>query len=78
MIALAGEKNADILRDENEENMITVFERVAQGGLEILEGWLREKPEDTAGDKAILSALTKYDFLSVEEGSDAGIANISF
>jgi len=78
LIALASEKNADILRDENEERMITVFEEYAQGGLEILEGWLREKPEDTAGDRAILSALHKYDFLSVDEASDVEISNISF
>lgn len=78
LIALASEKNADILRDENEEKMIVVFEEYTQGGFEILAGWLLEKPEDTDGDKAILSALKKYEFLSGDEGTDIAIGNISF
>lgn len=78
LIALAGEKNPDILREENEDKMIVVFEEYAQGGFEILEAWLREKPEDTEGDKAILAAFTKYDFLSPTHESDVAIGNISF
>jgi dnd system-associated protein 4 len=76
LIALASEKNADILRDE--EPMLKIFEEYAQGGLEILQGWLREKPEDTSGDKAILEALHKYKFLAARDDVPVAVKNINF
>lgn len=76
LIALASEKNADILRDE--EPMLKIFEEYAYGGLEILQGWLREKPEDSNGDKAILEALHKYNFLAVRDDVPVAVENIAF
>jgi dnd system-associated protein 4 len=78
LIALAHEKDADILRVENEEKMVAIFEEFAQGGFEILSGWLREKPEDTVGDRAIISAFGKYGFLSTGDDSDVKLSEISF
>jgi len=78
LIALAHEKDADILRVENEEQMVAIFEQFAQGGLEILAGWLREKPEDTVGDRAIISAFGKYGFLTAGDDSEVTLAQISF
>ena len=76
LIALASEKNADILRDE--EPMLKIFEEYAHGGLEILHGWLREKPEDINGDKAILEALHKYNFLAVRDDTPVAEEKIAF
>ena len=76
LLALASEKNADILRDE--EPMLKIFEEYSQGGLEILQGWLREKSEDTKGDKAILEALQKYNFLAVRDETPVDEEKIAF
>jgi dnd system-associated protein 4 len=78
LIGLATEKNVDILREEEIDKMVSIFEEYAQGGFEILESWLREKPEDTDGDKAVLAALNKYGFLSTRDDVDVSIHNISF
>lgn len=78
LIGLASEKNVNILRDEETDKMVSIFEEYAQGGFEILESWLREKPEDTDGDKAILAALNKNDFLSTRDDVEVSIQNISF
>jgi dnd system-associated protein 4 len=76
LVSLANEKSADILREE--EPMLKIFEEYAQGGLEILQGWLREKPEDTNGDKAILEALHKYNFLAVRDDTPIDEIKITF
>jgi dnd system-associated protein 4 len=78
LIALAHEKDPEILRVENEEKMVAIFEQFAQGGFEILAGWLREKPEDTVGDRAIVSAFGKYGFLSTGEDSEVTLSQINF
>lgn len=78
LIALAGDRNVDILREENEDKMIEIFEQYAQGGFEIITGWLREKPEDINGDQAILSGLARNGFLSAPSDADKVIENISF
>lgn len=78
LIALAGERNVDVLREENEEKMIEIFEQYAQGGFEIIAGWLSEKPEDLNGDQALLSGLARNGFLSAPSDVDNVIENVSF
>jgi len=78
LIALAHSRNIDILREENEEQMIEIFEQYAQGGFEIIEGWLREKPEDLDGDQAIVAALSKNGFLSAPSAVADVIDDVSF
>jgi dnd system-associated protein 4 len=78
LIALACQREVDILRDENEEQMITTFEQYAEGGLEVLEGWLRERPDDENGDRAILSALTKYGYLGGAQPVESAMGEIKF
>jgi dnd system-associated protein 4 len=46
LIALAETRDIDILRDENEDKMIEIFEQYANGGFQVLTDWLREHPED--------------------------------
>jgi dnd system-associated protein 4 len=78
LIGLADSRNIDILREEKEEEMIGIFEQYAQGGFEVIEGWLRAKPEDLDGDEALLVGLTKDGFLSAPSDVEDAIENISF
>jgi dnd system-associated protein 4 len=78
LIALAAEKDGEILREENEEKMYQIFEEYAQGGFEILEQWMKEKPEDHFGNEAILAAFSKYDLLEREVDPEVAIGEISF
>jgi len=78
LIALAAEKDAKILWDENEERMYQIFEEYAEGGFEILEQWMREKADDAHGDEAILAAFSKYNLLESEVDSEFAIGEISF
>ncbi len=78
LIALAEKKDAEVLREGNEDAAIAVFEEYADGGFDILSEWLRERPEDQAGDQAILAALSKYGFLQQSRDVEAAISDISF
>jgi dnd system-associated protein 4 len=78
LVGLASSKDVETLREEREDEMIQIFEKYAQGGLEIIQGWLREKPEDQHGDQAILAALAKYGYLDSGKDVDAVIGEISF
>ncbi len=78
LIALASSKDANTLREDNEEEILQIFEEYAQGGLEILDGWLKAKPEDNHGDRAILAALGKHGFLDSSKEVEAAIGDISF
>jgi len=78
LVALVTAKDADILREENEDEMIRIFEEFANGGLEILTAWLNEKPDDPHGDRAILAALQKYGFLENVTEVEAAIRDVSF
>jgi dnd system-associated protein 4 len=78
LITLASNKDANDLREDNEEQIIQIFEEYAQGGFEILDGWLKEKPEDIYGDQAILTALAKHNFLDFPKDDDTAIGDISF
>lgn len=63
LIALAENRDVDILREENEDKMIQVFEEYANGGLQVMTEWLKEHPEDPNGDKALLAAFASKGFL---------------
>lgn len=78
LIALAVEKDVEILRDENEEQMYRIFEEYAEGGFEILELWMREKPDDVHGDEAILAAFSKYNLLEYDVDPEFAVGDISF
>ncbi len=67
LIALAQTRDVDILRDDNEDKMVQIFEEYANGGLQVITEWLREHPEDPSGDKALLAALASKGYLESEE-----------
>ncbi|PSH04046.1 MAG: DNA phosphorothioation-associated protein 4 [Acidobacteria bacterium] len=79
LLALATTRNVDILRDESEEEVSLIFEEYANGGLEILAEWLKEKPEDINGEKAILKALCERNYLAQNGRSLQAVAGeVSF
>jgi dnd system-associated protein 4 len=79
LIALAHTKDVDILRDENEDKIVQIFEEYANGGLQVITDWLREHPEDPSGDKALLAALSSKGFLQSEDASLHNVAaEVSF
>jgi dnd system-associated protein 4 len=79
LISLAEKRDINILRDENEDEAIQIFEEYANGGLEILADWLNSKPEDLHGEKAILSALASKGYLTGPAASpDTATAEVSF
>jgi len=80
LIALVSERNVDVLRDEQEENVATIFEQYANGGLSILRTWLKAKPDDLNGDRAILKALYDEQYLTSGNKKSllAAAADVSF
>jgi len=78
LIALASEKNGEILKDENEEQMIQIFEEYAQGGFEIIEQWMTESSFDQNGDQALLNAFKSHGFLDQSADTEIAIPDISF
>ena len=78
MIALADQQNPEIFKDNNNFDVIEVFEEYANGGFEIIYGWLAQY-NDHSGQKAIIQGLynNKYinkDTTSIDELLDAIIA----
>jgi dnd system-associated protein 4 len=69
LIALAETRDMFILRDSNEDKQIQILEEYANGGLEVLSDWLKDKPEDVHGDDAIISALASRGYLGVQGAS---------
>lgn len=78
LIALADAKDVELLRENNEDQCLTIFEQYAEGGFEVLAGWLKERPEDENGDIAILDAFQKLGFLGETRGVDDAIDDVSF
>ncbi|GLS00437.1 hypothetical protein GCM10007859_04430 [Brevundimonas denitrificans] len=78
LIPLAHRKSAEILREDAEDEMTEIFEGYANGGLEIMKGWLNEKPDDLNGDRAFLAAMQKYGFLKPEHRADEVLADVEF
>ena len=73
LIALAHSKNVDVLRYDVEnsdsagfkEDMVTIFEEYANGGLEIMQNWMSKKPGDAFGNEAIIAGLKREGFLNL-------------
>jgi dnd system-associated protein 4 len=78
LLALADGKDAEVLREDNEDKALEVFEQYAEGGFEIISDWLKEKPEDEHGAEAILSGLAKHGYLHQNRDVDAANADVSF
>lgn len=79
LVGLAVTKDADVLKEENEEKLVDIFEQYADGGLSVMEEWLTETPSDPHGDRAILEALKKHGYLGVtDEPAEDVVADVEF
>lgn len=78
LLALADSKDAEVLREENEEQCVTIFEQYAEGGLRELDSWLNEMPADEYGDNAILMSLLNKGYLGSTSTIEEAIHDISF
>ncbi|MEW6079171.1 MAG: DNA phosphorothioation-associated protein 4 [Thermodesulfobacteriota bacterium] len=78
LIALVEEKSIEILRDENENEVLIIFEEYANGGFEIIDSWLKRKPDDTIGYQALISALKEEGFLANAIDSEQVLSEVPF
>lgn len=78
LIALVGEKDGEILREDRIDDAVSIFEEYANGGFEVLAQWLKEKPDDLNGDRAILAALAKYGFLGDDSTPTGALGDVDF
>lgn len=62
-IGLADAQDITILQPEREEELVSTFEQYANGGLHIVDEWLRAQGGDVYGEQAILSALHREGLL---------------
>lgn len=79
LIGLAETKDADCLREDNEDKLVEIFEEYADTGLTTLQEWLRETPSDPQGDRAIIGALKTHGYLTQSgESAETVIAEVEF
>ncbi len=78
LLALAHEKDADILHEENDDKCVSIFEEYVDGGLDEIGAWLRECPHDPHGDTAILDALHRHGYLGGSRGVDDAVHDVQF
>ncbi len=79
LIALIEKKDALILHDDKEDEMIRIFEEYANTGFEVLDRWMNEKPDDDKGDKAILTAFRRHKFLGDDGKSlETALGDVKF
>ena len=65
LIAVADTGGTEVLKSDAEIDMVSIFEEYANGGFEILKGWLH-KYRDAVGFQAILQGLKENDFIDDE------------
>lgn len=76
-IALADSKDSNILKEEREDEMLSIFEEYINGGFSILEGWIL--PTDNTGEVSILKGLEEekaFESEVLEEEND--LENVTF
>ena len=78
LIPLAATRSLALAQPDSEDELVSIFEEYANGGLEILEEWFRETPDDTRGDRALINGLQKRGYLAAPKAVDAVIHQISF
>lgn len=80
LLGLAATRSAEILREDDEqpEKLALLFEEYVAGGLEILQGWIRDEPSDAYGDRAVLTALRRGGYLEDDQSADEAIDLVTF
>ena len=79
LIGVAGARDVNILQPDREEELLKVFEEYANGGLTVLDGWLRTQGGDVYGDQAILAGLRREGLLGESPKSiGQALADVAF
>ena len=80
LLGLASTRDQDVLLDhvDQETRLVAEFERLVNGGLDVLAEWLAAEPTDAYGDRAILAALVRGGFLADAERSDVSLDDVTF
>ena len=76
LISLAEQKSLDAIKEENEDDAVTIFEEYANGGLEIIAEWIRNSPDDPYGDRACLNGLERDGYIAHAKDEQADAAEI--
>lgn len=63
LLALAETKSSEIFLTDDEDAIITIFEEYAQSGFEIMQRWIKTRPEDLYGDQAIFNGLSTMGYI---------------
>ena len=59
ILALVDSKDPDLFKESDEAAIYKTFEEFANGGLEIIQEWLEDKPSDTSGLSTLLEKTYK-------------------
>ena len=63
LVAVAHIGDASILAEDNDEEIVTIFEEYANGGFEIISDWMFQNKDLNVGYKAIASGLLDEGFM---------------
>lgn len=63
LLALAETRSSEVFLKNDEEQMVVIFEEYAEGGFEIMEGWMKARPDDLYGDNAIFNGLADMGYI---------------
>ena len=61
-----GQKEALGETDAQLEAVALTFEKYLEGGLAVIDGWLKQMPTDTVGDRALIQGMQERGVLSVD------------
>lgn len=78
LLGLATKRDMAILLEENEEELVTIFEEYACGGLRVIDTWFTENPVDQDGDNAIIDALRRHGYVSPPDDVGTSIVDVEF
>jgi dnd system-associated protein 4 len=78
LLALAEEKDGEVLRDNREEDRLVIFEEYANGGFEVMQRWFYGRPDDVYKPKAILDGLLKDKFLEKKKSAEDAVTTVTF
>jgi dnd system-associated protein 4 len=72
LIALAAERRVEIVDEEHEDQAVQIFEEYANGGLSIINKWLRANAPDKSPIRSLMTELRRHGFLAGDEVHDGG------
>jgi dnd system-associated protein 4 len=80
IVALAEKKDQSIFGEENVDEMVTIFEEYAHGGMKVIQRFMQELPTDILGADAIIEGLRKEGLLDKVSpaGNSGNLSGVEF